>query len=180
MYKINNHCIGNTLHIAKDFRWQGRLGAVTKFTFSSGRTSQWFTRKCCQKWGRLICNLTATVFLKNFICINIQVEFTKLKKKIVKSKVHVYSQRYLYLCWIYFHFLFSDVPRHTHTHTHTHVVCLVARLCPTRCDPMECSPSGSSFHGISQVRILEWVAISFSKIIEIKMSCTLIRCINIF
>ena len=66
------------------------------------------------------------------------------------------------------------------THTHTHVVCLVARLCPTRCDPMECSPTGSSFHGISQVRILEWVAISFSKIIEIKMSCTLIRCINIF
>ena len=29
------------------------------------------------------------------------------------------------------------------------------------CDPTDCSPSGSSVHGISQVRILEWVAISF-------------------
>ena len=35
--------------------------------------------------------------------------------------------------------------------------CLVAKLCPTLCDPMDCSLSGSSVHGISQVRILEWV-----------------------
>ena len=31
------------------------------------------------------------------------------------------------------------------------------------CDPLDCSPLGSSVHGISQARILEWVAISFSK-----------------
>ena len=31
------------------------------------------------------------------------------------------------------------------------------------CDPMNCSPPGSSVHGISQERILEWVAISFSR-----------------
>ena len=31
--------------------------------------------------------------------------------------------------------------------------------CPTLCDPMDCSPSGSSVHAISQARILEWVAI---------------------
>ena len=31
------------------------------------------------------------------------------------------------------------------------------------CDPMDCSPPGSSVHGILQARILEWVAISFSK-----------------
>ena len=31
------------------------------------------------------------------------------------------------------------------------------------CDPMDCSPPGSSVHGISQARILEWVAISFTK-----------------
>ena len=30
------------------------------------------------------------------------------------------------------------------------------------CDPMDCNPPGSSVHGISQARILEWVAISFS------------------
>ena len=31
------------------------------------------------------------------------------------------------------------------------------------CDPMECSPPGSSVHGISQAGILEWVATSFSR-----------------
>ena len=35
--------------------------------------------------------------------------------------------------------------------------------CPTLCDPMDCSPPGSSVHGILQARILEWVAISFSR-----------------
>ena len=39
--------------------------------------------------------------------------------------------------------------------------CLLTKLCPTLCDPMLCSPPGFSVHGISQVRILEWVAISF-------------------
>ena len=39
---------------------------------------------------------------------------------------------------------------------------LVAQLCSTLCDPMDCSPQGSPVHGISQVRILEWVAIPFS------------------
>ena len=38
----------------------------------------------------------------------------------------------------------------------------VAQSCPTLCDPMDCSRSGSSVHGIFQARVLEWVAISFS------------------
>ena len=42
------------------------------------------------------------------------------------------------------------------------VVCLVTKSCPTLCDPMDCSPPGSSIHGISQARILEWIAILFS------------------
>ena len=40
---------------------------------------------------------------------------------------------------------------------------LVTKLCPTLCDPMDCSPVGSSVHGILQARILEWVAITFSR-----------------
>ena len=40
---------------------------------------------------------------------------------------------------------------------------LVAQSCPTLCDPMDCSPPGSSVHEIFQARILEWVAISFSR-----------------
>ena len=39
----------------------------------------------------------------------------------------------------------------------------VAQLCPTLCDPMDCSLPGSSVHGIFQARIMEWVAISFSR-----------------
>ena len=39
----------------------------------------------------------------------------------------------------------------------------VAQSCPTLCDPMDCSLSGSSVHGIFQARVLEWVAISFSR-----------------
>ena len=39
----------------------------------------------------------------------------------------------------------------------------VAQSCPTLCNPVDCSPEGSSVHGILQARILEWVAISFSR-----------------
>ena len=39
----------------------------------------------------------------------------------------------------------------------------VAQSCATLCDPMDCSPPGSSIHGIFQARIWEWVAISFSR-----------------
>ena len=47
----------------------------------------------------------------------------------------------------------------------THVYCcyFVAQLCLTLCDPKDCSPPGSSVHGILQARTLEWVAISFSR-----------------
>ena len=41
--------------------------------------------------------------------------------------------------------------------------CLVTQSCPTLCNSMDCSPPGSSVHGILQARILEWVATSFSR-----------------
>ena len=40
---------------------------------------------------------------------------------------------------------------------------LVIQSCPTLCDLMDCSPSGSSVHGILQARILEWVAMPSSR-----------------
>ena len=40
---------------------------------------------------------------------------------------------------------------------------LVAQLCQILCDPMECSPPGSSVHRILQARILEWAAIPISR-----------------
>ena len=50
--------------------------------------------------------------------------------------------------------------------TRSHVVCMHAKLlesCLILCDPMDCSPPGSSVHGILQARILELVAMPFSK-----------------
>ena len=50
------------------------------------------------------------------------------------------------------------------------LLCLVAKSCLTLCDPKECSLSGSSVHGNFQARVLEWVAIPFSR----KPSCCFI------
>ena len=74
---------------------------------------------------------------------------------------------------------------HTHTHTHTRnkmhfktlplpfevrvcvCVCVCVLICFSHvqpfCHPMDCSPPGSSVHGILQARILEWVTISSSR-----------------
>ena len=55
---------------------------------------------------------------------------------------------------------------------------LVAQSCPTLCDPMDCSPPGFSVHGIFQARILEWIAISFSKGTSQPRDQTLVFCIG--
>ena len=41
-------------------------------------------------------------------------------------------------------------------------MCVCAQSCPTLCNPLDYSSQGFSAHGIFQVRILEWVAISYS------------------
>ena len=41
--------------------------------------------------------------------------------------------------------------------------CLVTQSCPTLCGSLDCSPPGSSLHGILQARILEWVAMPSSR-----------------
>ena len=55
----------------------------------------------------------------------------------------------------------------------------VAQLCPALCDSIQCSPTGSSVHGISQARILEWVLISFSRGPSWPRDWTQIPCIGI-
>ena len=61
----------------------------------------------------------------------------------------------------------------------------VAQLCPTLCDSMDYSPPGSSIHGILQARILQWVAISFSRGSSwprdwTRVSCIAGRCFTIW
>ena len=52
----------------------------------------------------------------------------------------------------------------------------VAQSCQALCDPMDGSPPGSSVHGILQVRILEWVAISFSRGSSLPRDRTQVSC----
>ena len=59
-------------------------------------------------------------------------------------------------------------------------VCLCAQslqLCPTLCNPMDCSPPGFSVHGILQARTLEWVAMSSSRGSSCPRDQTCISCI---
>ena len=46
----------------------------------------------------------------------------------------------------------------------TYIHCAVVQSCLILCDPMDCSPPGSSVHAIFQARILAWVAISHSRV----------------
>ena len=64
-----------------------------------------------------------------------------------------------FLCWLMKLFIFSELDW---CGAWLHA-CSVAQLCPTLCDPMDCSPPGSSVHGILHAKILEWVAVSFSR-----------------
>ena len=54
----------------------------------------------------------------------------------------------------------------------------VAQSCPTLWDPMDCSPPGSSVHGISQARVLEWVAMPCSKGSSQPRDQTQVSCIS--
>ena len=68
------------------------------------------------------------------------------------------KKSFLFFFWVVlvFFFLSSTIlllPTHLPPPSYTHA---------QSCNPMDCSPPGSSVHGLSQARILEWVAVSFS------------------
>ena len=56
--------------------------------------------------------------------------------------------------------------------------CLAAKLCLIFCDPVDCSPPGSSAHGIFQARTLEWGAISSSRGSSRPRDRTRVSCIS--
>ena len=57
-------------------------------------------------------------------------------------------------------------------------VCSVAQSCLTLCDPVDCSPPGSSVHGILQARTLEWGAISSSRGSSRPRESILVSCVS--
>ena len=67
------------------------------------------------------------------------------------SRLSIYS---MYQCFIPVQILFYCMKK---------VKVLVLQSCPTLWDPIDCNLPGSSVHGILQARILEWVAIPFSR-----------------
>ena len=92
-----------------------------------------------------------------------------------------YDYRWLKIC--YFHFFFfwyvtfksrAFLSQFSCWWCYHCLYVLVAQSCPTLCDPMDCSPPGSSVHRILQARILEWTAISLSNCLYRSLNCPMI------
>ena len=98
--------------------------------------------------------------------VSLQLErYCKISKHHNKQKYKIYNtviqneqQVFCLSIWLSstHSLLYSPLPSYK-------VKVLVAQLCPTLCNPMDYSPSGSSVHGILQARILQWVAILFCR-----------------
>ena len=85
------------------------------------------------------------------------------------------------LPWRYLEGIISlDVQLHTCVCMCVHVCTRVHSLqsCPILCDPMDCSPPGSSVHGILQARKLEWVAMPFSRGSSQSRNRTRVSCVS--
>ena len=82
---------------------------------------------------------------------------SETKKLFAKSSFSNITTNKTSLLRIYFHLLIQSL------FLHCSKVKVLAQSCLILCEPMDCSPPGSSIHGILQARILEQVAISFSK-----------------
>ena len=110
------------------------------------------------------------------IAINFNFASTKLCKQLLTYSIghsiffiHCTNQNHFSVCFSCV-FTFLEIIKHVW-------LCSVAQLCLTLCDPMDCSPPGSSVHGIFQARILEWVAVSFSGVSSQPKDQTHISCI---
>ena len=78
-------------------------------------------------------------------------------------KPHLFSKSSCCLDLSHSFFSFSAIHHLPFLYFHACMCAKLLQLCPTLCDPMDCSPPGSSVHGILQARILEWVAMPSSR-----------------
>ena len=74
------------------------------------------------------------------------------------SQIHFSWGKRIPACFKYTYFLIYVI----YIFIHKHCCCLVTKSCPTLLQTLDCSPSGSSVHGVLQARILELVAVSSS------------------
>ena len=107
--------------------------------------------KCEAKWERM-----RKGHIKHGYVSHILIWFT------FKSEIRSYSKGLSREGWLD---LFCDFKRYIELVKRLLVVELVAQLCQTLfCNPMDYSVPGSSVHGILQARMLEWIAISYSRV----------------
>ena len=78
--------------------------------------------------------------------------------------IHLNFFEWLFLVWVFLvRLIFSLWKVLKIFKTSHYIMCVFTKSYPALCDPLDCSPPGFSVHGISQARILEWVAGSFSR-----------------
>ena len=106
----------------------------------------------------LIISYTSNIFLKKHM-------LSTIIKKYIQIILIPSSLKYFLILFVHTELWFCAGIWRVFTSEEMKVVCvvLVAKSCQTLCDPMDGSPPGSSVHGIFQARILEWVAIPFSR-----------------
>ena len=81
-------------------------------------------------------------------CVNLHLsQLDLIKENKLLPWLYPYAHKIFQNCFLFYHLK----------------VKVKSQSCPTLCDPVDCSPPGSSVHGILQARVLEWVAISFSR-----------------
>ena len=98
---------------------------------------------------------------------------------------HTHTHVSIHVC-VYIHiYIHTRVYVYIYTHTCIHVSMCVctqtlstcAQSCPTVCDPVNCRPPGFSVHGIRQAKILEWEAVSFSRVSSQLRDETQVSCV---
>ena len=142
--------------------WRAAIHGVTK---SQTRLSDWTELN----WG---CHNKVTqrmAWKQNFIVSqfwNLEAELQVLVGLVISEGSHRELAPCLFLTVLGLPWFIKTI-----YHLHLHLLCMHAaaaakslQSCPTLCDPMDGSPSGSPVPGILQARTLEWVAISFSNV----------------
>ena len=108
---------------------------------------------------------TADASLRSCLLLVYSVSGQNKERKVFNVLPSLFSDRFWVTCTVLWSFTcrkFSTGNKILTVLKNSSVLCLVAQLCPTLCDPMGCSPPGSSVHGILRARILEWVAMPSS------------------
>ena len=110
------------------------------------------------------------------------VSFSYTAKWLSYIQTHTYIFIYILFqilshCWLLQDIEYSSLCYTVRLVTYLFYICVFAQLCLTFCDPVDCGPPGSSVHEIFQSRILEWVAISYSRGSSRPRDWTCISCI---